>query len=79
MATSRGGCLPKTLENMQVQGNSCPGTKVALDLMLIQFEASYDMGKQTIEGPKENDGDLNTFEVPMVQNCIMLDKNYAFD
>jgi hypothetical protein len=38
---------------MQVQGNNCPGTKVALDLMLIQFEVSYDMGKQTIEGPKK--------------------------
>jgi hypothetical protein len=45
--------LPKTLENMQVQGNNCPGTKIALDLMLIQFEVSYDMGKQTIEGPKK--------------------------
>jgi len=56
--------------------DSCPGTKVALDLMLIQFEASYDMGKQTIEGPKENDDDLNTFEVPMVQNCTMLDRKH---
>jgi len=27
--------------------------------MLIQFEVSYDMGKQTIEGPKENNDDLN--------------------
>lgn len=35
--------------------------------MLIQFEVSYDMGKQIIEGPKENDDDLSTFKVEIVQ------------
>jgi hypothetical protein len=32
------------------------------------------MGKQTIEGPKGHYGHLKTFEVPMVQNSIMLNK-----